>query len=138
MFFPSFRSKINVLYSDIAKRATLGGQTKIKYIRLLMVLVVSLKGYLLSVKYLNRALFWNSHRNSRLHKSRGTSLKALSAVKATGQCFNPSNTVLTRWSASNLAAETDGLLAKHIRRFLRTSQKGIPCALVIKVDLVRA
>ena len=73
-----------------------------------MVLVVSLKGYLLSVKYLNRALFWNSQRNNPLHKSGGPSLKALSAVKATEQCFIPGKTVLTRWSASNLAAKQMG------------------------------
>ena len=87
-----------------------------------MAFLVSLKGYLLSVKYLNTALFWYRHRNSPLHKSRGTSLKALSAVKATGQCINPSSTVLTRWSAFSLDVETDGLSARHIRRFLRTSQ----------------
>lgn len=73
-----------------------------------MVLVVSLKGYLLSVKYLNRALFWNSHRNNPLQKSGGTSLKALSAVKTVQQCFIPGKTVLTRWSASNLAAKHTG------------------------------
>lgn len=89
-----------------------------------MVFVVSLKGYLLPVKDLNRALFWNSHRNSPLHESGGTSLKVRSAARATGQHVVPSTAALTRRSAPHLAAHADALVARHPRRSLLTSQRG--------------